>query len=102
MEIIGSGSIYLQYPFCVLNFKLPSYLLIWSAFNIKDVFLDQSLLYYLDTFVVFLAANLYSWVWFRVKSLLFHKINLRICSVLSKDTSVYCHNCAVKVLRPFL
>lgn len=39
-------------PFLCLgsDLKLPSYLLIWSAFNIKDVFLIN-LLYYLDTFV---------------------------------------------------
>lgn len=47
---------------------------------------------------VFLAANVYGWVWFRVKSsTLFYKINLRICSVLSKDVSVYCHNRAVNL-----
>lgn len=35
----------------VLNLKLPSYVLTWSAFNGKIVFLINPLLYHLDTSV---------------------------------------------------
>lgn len=79
---------FITVPFLCLDSELKI-ALIMVCIEYKWWFLESVVLF--GYICVFLAANLYGWVWFKVKSSLFYKINIRICSVLSEAVSVYCH-----------